>query len=182
MSGGRRRDPKPTADITRSSGVWVVFGSVRSVEKVAKSCKRRQNLKKIRRNLQNPSRSTPKITEFSLDLLESRRISPNMVEISLRSPRMSPDLTKSRLDLLECRRISPNLTWIFSNIAGFVYNVGRVGWLRFWRRKPATRLAGVGSWVRKSVADHQSGQFGRFSVQVQAGCSSWSGSGLVGHP
>ena len=151
MSGGRRRDPKPTADITRSSGVWVVFGSVRSVEKVTKSCKRRRNLQKIRQNLQKPSRSTPKITEFSLDLLE-------------------------------CRRISPNLTWIFSNIAGFVYNVGRVGWLRFWRRKPATRLAGVGSWVRKSVADHRSGRFGRFSVQVQAGCSSWSGSGLVGHP
>ena len=145
MSGGRRRDPKPTADITRSSGVWVVFGSVRSVEKVTKSCKRRRNLQKNRQNLQKPSRSTPKITEFSLDLLECRRISPNMVEISLRSPRMSPDLTKSRLDLLECRRISPNLTWIFSNIAGFVYNVGRVRWLRFWRRKPATRPAGVGS-------------------------------------
>ena len=31
------------------------------------------------------------------------------------------------------------------NIAGFVYNVGRVGWLGFWRRKPATRPAGVKS-------------------------------------
>ena len=101
MSGGRRRDPKPTADITRSSGVWVVFGSVRSVEKVAKSCKRRQNLQKIRRNLQKPSRSTPKITEFSLDLLESHQI-----------------WSRSRLDLLECRRISPNLAWISSNVAG----------------------------------------------------------------
>ena len=165
MSGGRRRDPKPTADITRSSGVWVVFGSVRSVEKVTKSCKRRRNLQKNRQNLQKPSRSTPKITEFSLDLLESHQ-----------------KWSRSRLDLLECRRISPNLTWIFSNIAGFVYNVGRVGWLKFWRRKPATRLADVRSWVRKSVADHRSGRFGQFSVQVQAGCSGWSGSGLVRHP
>ena len=65
--------------------------------------------KKSRRNLQKPSRSAPKIAEISLDLLESRRISPNMVEILLGSPRMSPDLTKFRLDLLKCRRISPNL-------------------------------------------------------------------------
>ena len=78
--------------------------------------------------------------------------------------------SRSHLDLLECRRISPNLTWIFSNIAGFVYNVGWVGWLGFWRRKPATRPTGVRSWVRKSVTNRRSGQFGRFSVQVQAGC------------
>ena len=56
-----------------------------------------------------PSRTAPKIAEISLELLESRRISPNMVEILLRPPRMSPDLTKSRLDLLKCRRISLNL-------------------------------------------------------------------------
>ena len=67
----------------------------------AKSCKRRRNLQKIRWNLQKPSRSTPKITEFSLDLLESHQI-----------------WSRSRLDLLECRRISPNLAWISSNVAG----------------------------------------------------------------
>ena len=40
-SGGRRRDPKPTAGVTQSSRFWVrvVFGSVRSVERVAGSCK-----------------------------------------------------------------------------------------------------------------------------------------------
>ena len=125
-----------------------------------------------------------------------------MVEISLRSLRMSPNLTKSRLDLLECRRISPNLAWISSNvagsnqislgcrwispnlawispnIAGFVYNVGRVGWLGFWRRKPATRPAGVGSWGQTPVTDRRSGRVGRLPVRVRAGCSGWSGSGL----
>ena len=179
-SGGRRRDPNPTAGVTRSSRFWVrvVFGSVRSVERVAGSCKCCWNLQKIRQNLQKPSRSAPKIAEISLDLLESRRISPNMVEISLGSPRMSPDLTKFRLDLLKCRRISPNLVWISLHIARLVYNVGRVGWLGFWRRKPATRPAGIGSWAQKPVTDRWSGRFGRLPVRVQEGYSGWSGSGL----
>ena len=106
----------PETDHRRHS-VGSVLGSggvrsVRSVLRVAGSCKHRRNLQKNRRNLQKSSKSAPKIAEISLDLLESRRISPNMVEISLGSPRMSPDLTKSRLDLLKCRRISPNLTWM----------------------------------------------------------------------
>ena len=92
----------------RRHSVKSILGS--GVERVARSCKRRWNLQKIRRNLQKPSRFAPKIAKISLDLLESHRISPNMVEISLGSPRMSSDLTKSRLDLLKCRRISPNLT------------------------------------------------------------------------
>uniref|UniRef100_A0A7N2N2R8 Uncharacterized protein n=1 Tax=Quercus lobata TaxID=97700 RepID=A0A7N2N2R8_QUELO len=96
VSGGRRRDPKPTAGVTRSGRFWVRVG--RSVLSVAGSCKRRRNLLKCRQNLQKPSRSAPKIAEISLDLLESRRISPNMVQISLGSPQMSPDLTKSRLN------------------------------------------------------------------------------------
>ena len=79
---------------------------VRSVERVAGSCKRRRNLQKICRNLQKPSRFAPKIAEISLDLLESRQISPNMVEISLVSPRMSPDLTKSRLNVAGSHQIS----------------------------------------------------------------------------
>ena len=124
-----------------------MFGSVRSVERVARSCKRHRNLQKIRRNLQKPSRSAPKIAEISLDLLKSRRISPNLV-------------------------------WISLHIARFVYNVGQVGWLGFWRRKPATRPAGVGSWAQKPVTDHRSGRFGRLPVRVRAGCSGWSGSGL----
>ena len=85
---------------------------------------------------------------------------------------------RSHLDLFECHRISPNLAWISPNIIGFVYNVGRVEWLGFWRRKPTTRPAGVGSWAQKPVTDRRSGRFGRFPVRVRAGCSGWSGSGL----
>ena len=151
---------------------------VRSVLRVAGSCKRRRNLQKIRWNLQKPSRFAPKIAKINLDLLESRRISPNMVKISLGSPRMSSDLTKSRLDLLKCRRISPNLAQMSPDIARFVYNVDRVGWLEFWRRKPATRPAGVGSWGQKPVIDSRSGRFGWLTVRVRAGCLGWSGSRL----
>ena len=50
------------------------------------------------------------LVEISLDLLESRHISPNMVEIL-------PDLLKSKLDLAE--------------VVGFVYYISRVGWLKF---------------------------------------------------
>ena len=96
---------------------------------------------------------SPKSTWISSNLAESHQI-----------------WSRSRLDLLKCGRISPNLAWISPNIAGFVYNVGRVGWLGYWRRKPATRPTGVGSWVQKSVTNRRSGRFKRFSVQVQAGC------------
>ena len=113
----------PETDRRRHS-VGSVLGSggvrsVRSVLRVAGSCKRRRNLLEFRRNLlecrrnlQKPSRSAPKIAEISLDLLESRRISPNMVQISLGSPQMSPDLTKSRLN-------SPDLTQSRLNVAGY---------------------------------------------------------------
>ena len=79
--------------------------------------------------------------------------------------------SRSCLDLLECRRISPNLVWNSLHIARFVYNVGRVGWLGFWRRKPTTRPAGVGSWAQKPVTEPS-------EWSVRAGCSGWSGSGL----
>ena len=89
--------------------------------------------------------------------------------------RSTPKIAEISLDLLKSCRISPNLAWISPNIAKFVYNIGRVGWLRFWKRKPATRPAGVGSWVWKPVTDRRSGRFGRFLIRVQVGCSSWSG-------
>ena len=85
------------------------------------------------------------LAEISLDLLESHRISPNMVEIL-------PDLLKSKLDL--------------AGVVGFVYYIGRVGWLKFWRRKPATQPASVESWARKPVTDRRDHWFelksGRF--------------------
>ena len=107
----------------------------------------------------------------SLDLLECRRISPNFAWIS-------SNVAGSHQISLECRGISPNLVWISLHIAKFVYNVGRVGWLGFWRRKPATRPAGVGSWAQKPVTDRQSGRFRRLLVWVRTGWSGWSGSGL----
>ena len=106
-----------------------------------------------------------------MDLLECRRISPNFAWIS-------SNVAGSHQISLECRRISLNLVWISLHIARFVYNVGRVGWLGFWRRKPATRPAGVGSWAQKPVTDRRSGRFGRLPVRVRAGCSGWSGFGL----
>ena len=81
-----------------------------------------------------------------LDLLECRRISPNLAWIS-------SNVVGSHQISLECRRISPNFGWISLHIAGFVYNVGRVGWLRFWRRKPATQPAGIESRARKPITD-----------------------------
>ena len=51
------------------------LGSVRSVQRAAGFCKRRWNLQKL-------STFAPKTAEISLDLLESLRISPNMVKIS----------------------------------------------------------------------------------------------------
>ena len=52
-------------------------------------------------------------------------------------------MVENSLDLLGFER----------DFAGFVYNLRRVGWLGFWRRKPATRPAGVGSWVQKPETD-----------------------------
>ena len=61
------------------------------------------------------------------------------------------------------------------DFAKFVNNLRRVRWLEFWRGKPATRPAGVRPWKQKPVTDRRSGQFGRLSVWVQAGCLGWSG-------
>ena len=121
-------------------------------------------------NLANVARIFKKFAGICKDPVDLHQKSPNSAWISSNLAGSHQIWSRSHLDLLECRQISPNLTWIFSNIAGFVYNVGRVGWLRFWRRKPATRPTGVGSWVRKSVTNRRSGRFKRFSVQVQAGC------------
>ena len=79
------------------------LGSVRSVQRAAGFCKRRWNLQKL-------STFAPKTAEISLDLLESLRISPNMVEIL-------PDLLESELDL--------------AGVVGFVYYISRVRWLKF---------------------------------------------------
>uniref|UniRef100_A0A7N2LM17 Glycosyl transferase 48 domain-containing protein n=1 Tax=Quercus lobata TaxID=97700 RepID=A0A7N2LM17_QUELO len=121
--GGRRRDPKSIAGVNRLSWfrVRVMLGLV---ERVARSCKRCRNLKKLCRNLQKLCQNlqkltpfAPEITEISLDLLESRRISPNMVEISSKSAWISSNLVgyhqiwlRSRRNQLGSPRISLDLT------------------------------------------------------------------------
>jgi len=108
-------------------------GSVQSVQRVAGFCKRHRNLQKSRQNVQKLSTFAPKIVKISLDLLESRQISPNIVEISPKSAWISLNLTKNQLgspwisldftkygrdlveislDLLEYRQISPNMVEI----------------------------------------------------------------------
>ena len=54
-------------------------------------------------------------------------------------------MVENLLDLLGFKR----------DFAGFVYNLCRVGWLGFWRRKPAS----VGPWVRKPEIDRRECQF-----------------------
>ena len=98
---------------------------------------------------QKLSTFSPKIAEISLDLLESRRISPNMVEISWKSawissnlarnqfgsPRISSDFTKYgrdlieiSLDLLESLRISSNLNLILPELLDlYITSVGLGG-------------------------------------------------------
>ena len=54
----------------------------------------------------------------------------NLSSILLNTVEISPDLLESKLDLLE--------------LVGFVYNIGRVEWLGFWRRKPPLDLLALG--------------------------------------
>ena len=64
----------------------------------------------------------------------------------------------------------------------FVYNLRRVGWLRFWRRKPATRLAGVGPWAQKLEIVRRERWFGLNSGGDWVGWSVWRVMVESGHP
>ena len=70
-------------------------------------------------------------------------------------------MVENSLDLLGFER----------DFAGFVYNLRRVGWLGFWRRKPATRPAGVGPWVRKPETDRRER---RFELNLGEDRAGWS--------
>ena len=132
------------------------LGSVRSVQRVVGFYKRHRNLQKL-------NTFAPKIAEISLDLLESRQISPNMVELSRKSAWISLNLSRfhqvwsrSHRNKLGSPRISPNLLESeldLAGVVGFVYYISRVEWLGFWRRKPTTRPAGIQSWARKPIID-----------------------------
>ena len=77
------------------------------------------------------------------------------------------------------RQISSNLAW-FCRFGRIFYTtpVG-FGLLGFWRSKPTTRPAGVGSWERKPVADRLDFRFGLESGRrwvVWPGCQASIGS------
>ena len=59
-------------------------------------------------------------------------------------------MVENSLDLLGFKR----------DFAGFVYNLRRVGWRGFWRRKPATQPASVGPYVWKPKTDRREHWFG----------------------
>ena len=63
------------------------------------------------------------------------------------------------------------------DFAGFVYNLCQVGWLGFWRRKPATRPTGVGPWTRKPETVQREHRFGFGRVGRVGRVPGW-----VGHP
>ena len=146
------------------------LGSVRSVQRVVGFYKRHRNLQKL-------NTFASKIAEISLDLLESRQISPNMVKLSPKSAWISLNLarfhqvwSRSRRNKLGSPRISPNMVKVLpdlleseldlAGVVGFVYYTSRVECRGFWRRKPATRPVGVKSWARKPVIDRRERQFG----------------------
>ena len=68
------------------------------------------------------------------------------------------------------------------DFTGFVNNLRRVGWLGFWRGKPATRPAGDRPWARKPETDQLELQFGLNSGGDRAGWSVWRVTVRSGHP
>ena len=150
--------------------VWVVVGRFRkspNSANVTGISKTQYIFSKNRRNKlgspwisSNLTKYGRDLVEISLDLLKSRQksvwISSNLVGFhqvwsrshrnKLGSPRISPNLLESELDL--------------AGVVRFVYYIGRVGWLGFWRRKPTTRPAGIGSWAQKPVTDQRERRFG----------------------
>ena len=148
------------------------LGSVRSVQRAAGFCKRRWNLQKL-------STFAPKTAEISLDLLESLRISPNMVKISWKSAWISLNVaefhqvwSRSRRNQLGSPRISPYLTKYGRDLAGspriwawscqscwicILHQLGRVA--QVLRRKPATWPRQRRSRARKPIPDRRERRF-----------------------
>ena len=92
------------------------------------------------------------------DLAESPRIKAWPHRIYSNLSLISLNLLKSKLDIAgfpwiyarsyqirsRSRKISSNLSLILLELAGFVYNIGQVEWLEFWRRKPPLDLPASG--------------------------------------
>ena len=127
---GRQRDLKPTANFNQSNRF--MFKSVRSVERVAEAAN---------------------ITEIFKKFTE---ICKNSLDLHWKSPKSTwiwPNLTKSHQIWSRSHWISSNLSLILPELAKFVYNIGQIGWIGFWRRKPTTRPANIRSWVSKPVTN-----------------------------
>ena len=130
VRGGGTRN-RPPASIGQ---IDFMFKSVWSVERVTKAA-----------NVTGIFKKFTGICKNSLDLHWK----------SLKSAWIWPNPAKSYQIWSRSRQISSNLSLILLELAEFVYNIGRVEWIRFWRRKPATRLTDIGSWVRKLVTDRR---------------------------
>jgi len=137
----RRR--QSVESVLGSSGAWV--GSVGGER--CRSCKCHRNLQK-------------KVSEFAKSSLEYAKNSLDFASNSLKSAPKSLkfagiwlDLAKSHPIWLRSRWISLDLNLILPELVGFIYNICRVGWLRFGRWKPAPRPASVGSWARRLETD-----------------------------
>ena len=114
--------------------IGFMFKSVRLVERVAKAANVIEIFKKF-----------TKIYKNSLDL-------------HWKSPKSTwiwPNLAKSHQIWSRSHWISSNLSLILPELAKFVYNIGQVGWIGFWRRKPTTRPANIRSWVSKPVTNQR---------------------------
>ena len=101
-------------------------------------------------------------------------ICKNSLDLHQKSPKLvwiSSNLAGSHQIWSRSHKIFSNLSLILPELAGFVYNIGWVRWLGFWRRKLATRPAGVGSWAWKRVIDRWEHRFGLKSGRDQAGWS-----------
>ena len=94
--------------------------------------------------------------EFSIFSPESANFCWNLLwfgQIWLNPTRYGQDLTKFGLILPD-----------------FAYSFGRVEWLKFWRRKLATRPTGVNSWKQRLAADRL-----EFWFRLELGWHRWFG-------
>ena len=81
-------------------------------------------------------------------------------------------MVENSLDLLEFKH----------DFTRFVYNFRRVRWLKFWRRKLATRPTDVKPWARKPETDRWERRFGLNSGGDWAGWLVWRVMAASGHP
>ena len=75
----------------------------------------------------------------------------------------------------EMAEISPDV----NNFAGKCWDLGSVGFLRFLKRKPASRPVVFGFWKPRSAADRRNDRVGRFRIGRRSDPPGGSGLGWV---